>query len=109
MLRHKDVWKNGGIGASVTEYRSLPSDMYSSSTCKFRPEREANHIALYSSMVKNVWRIASTSNMRFHVVAFKHAQLFTLKSHCCCSPLKLLSLATAMFDIGTVTDMTGEE
>lgn len=36
-----------------------------------------------------------------------HRYLY-FKFHCCCSPLELLSLVTAMFDIDTVTDMTGK-
>ena len=78
MLWHEGVWGNGSIGASVTKFRDLLCDRHSSSTGIFWPEREADHIPPPSTVVNNGWRIASTSNMRFHGVVFKHAQLFIL-------------------------------
>ena len=61
---------SGSIGASVTKFLSLLSDtavvpyITICITGIVRPEREADHLSSYSSVVNNVWSFASTFIIR---------------------------------------------
>jgi len=103
VLRHEDIWGNGGIGASVIKFRSLLSDSTVVPQAYFGWSVKLttyHHLALWLRMYGELPPLPVCSLMACYL---------NTHSYLCCSPLELLSLVTAMFDIDTVTDMTGEE